>query len=120
MNLRALFIGGAAALLLSHTAAIAAEYVVLDSNAAGIEPGVVVDDDAQMTIPEGATVVIVNPKGQTEVVNGPFTGKLSDARTNSSESLSETLDRLTKTRGQDTKVLGAVRSAQVEGGSLTE
>ncbi|MEM7546095.1 MAG: hypothetical protein AAF367_11215 [Pseudomonadota bacterium] len=106
--------------LLSVGMAWAEDYVILDSNAAGIEPGIVVDGTADVSIPAGATLVLIDPQGETRVVEGPFDGPLVAAQARSDDSFSETLDRLTTSRGQDTKVLGAVRGTLIDGGSVTE
>ena len=109
-----------AVLALTAGAAGAEDFVILDSNAAGIEPGLVVDGTADITIPEGATVVLIDPAGDTLGGEGPFTGRLVAAASSGEESLRDALGRLTTTRGEDTKVLGAVRSPAIEGGSVTE
>ena len=99
-------------------AAMASDYVILESDAAGIEPGIVVDGAADIVIPEGAQIVLIDPAGQTRVVAGPYKGIVANAR-GASESASA-IDRLTTQRGKDTRVLGAVRGVTVEGGSVTE
>jgi hypothetical protein len=105
---------------LSSAAAFAADYVILDSTAAGIEPGIVVSGLADITIPDGAQVVLIDPEGATLVIEGPFTGQLVAAATSSNSGLTQTLDSLTTSRGDDTTVLGAVRGVPVDGGSVTE
>ncbi len=98
--------------------AAAADYVILESDAAGIEPGIVVDGSADIVIPEGAHVVLIDPNGETRVVPGPYAGIVANAR--GAGGSSSAIDRLTAQRGKDTKVLGAVRGVTVEGGSVTE
>lgn len=105
---------------LAAGAAAAEDYVILDSNAAGIEPGLVVDGTADISIPEGATVVLIGPAGDTLIVEGPFSGRLAGAAAGGGETLGDALGRMTTTRGEDTKVLGAVRAPEIEGGSVTE
>ena len=104
----ALFAGGA----------LAADYVILESDAAGIEPGIVVDGAADIVIPEGAQVILIDPQGQTRIVDGPYSGIVANAR--GAASSKSAIDRLTTQRGKDTRVLGAVRGVAVEGGSITE
>lgn len=101
-------------------AASAADYVILDSTAAGIEPGIVVDGGADVSIPNGAQVVLIDPAGETVVVDGPYDGTLSAAAASGQEGLGSALGRLTTSRGEDTTVLGAVRAPQISGGSVTE
>ena len=98
-------------------AALAEDYVIVDSDAAGIEPGIVVDGEAQIVVPEGAKVEVLDPNLVTRVISGPFEGTLSAAA--SSSPAGSTFDRL-GTRGRDTKVLGAVRDIRVQGGEVTE
>ena len=98
--------------------AAAADYVILDSDAAGIEPGIVVDGRAEIVVPDGAQIVLIDPNGETRVVPGPYTGLVQNARGATGDA--STIDRLTTQRGKDTKVLGAVRSISVQGGSVKE
>ncbi|MGB0507693.1 MAG: hypothetical protein ACPGGK_16005 [Pikeienuella sp.] len=94
-----------------------ADFVILESDAAGIDAGLVVNAGANITVPEGATVLVINDEGQTMMVLGPFTGKLGDAGEVASE---EMLGRITAARQSETKVLGAVRAPRFEGGSIEE
>ena len=98
--------------------ALAADYVVLDSDAAGIEPGLVSAGDAVITVPKGATVVLIDPAGETRVVTGPFSGPLSQAA--SSADTGGVLDRLTAGRTQERTTLGATRAPKFQGGALKE
>ncbi len=111
---------GALCLGLSAAAAVAEDYVILDSTAAGIEPGIVVSGRADISIPDGAQVVLIDPSGTTLVVDGPFQGQLLAAANSAEEGLTKTIDRLTTSRGDDVTVLGAVRGVTVDGGSITE
>ena len=96
----------------------AGDYVVLDSDAAGIEPGLVSAGDALITVPDGATVVLIDPAGETRVVSGPYAGPVEQART--SGDADGVWDRLTARRSQDSTTLGASRAPKFEGGALTE
>ncbi|MEM7268370.1 MAG: hypothetical protein AAF401_03850 [Pseudomonadota bacterium] len=108
MSLIALGLGGAA---------LAEDYVIVDSDAAGIEPGIVVDGGAQIIVPDGAQVEVLDPNLETRVITGPFEGTLAAAAAASPEG--STFDRI-GTRGRDTKVLGAVRDIKVQGGEVSE
>ena len=99
--------------------AVAADYVVLDSDAAGIEIGLVARGGAHINIPEGATVVLIDPAGETRVVPGPFSGPISQAAANGANDAG-VFERLTTQRGADTTVLGASRAPKFEGGALKE
>lgn len=96
----------------------ASDYVILESDAAGIEPGIVVDGTADIVIPEGAKIVLIDPAGETRIVAGPYAGVVANAR--GAAASASAIDRLTTQRGKDTRVLGAVRGVTVEGGSVTE
>ncbi len=111
-------LAGAVFALAAHGGAAAADYVILESDAAGIEPGIVVDGAANIVIPEGAQVVLIDPNGETRVVSGPYTGIIANAR--DAAGSASAIDRLTTQRGKDTKVLGAVRGVTVDGGSVKE
>ena len=111
-------LAGAVLALAAQGGAMASDYVILESDAAGIEPGIVVDGAANIVIPEGAQIVLIDPQGETRVVPGPYTGIVANAR--GATSNASAIDRLTTQRGKDTKVLGAVRGVTVDGGSVTE
>lgn len=96
----------------------AADFVILDSDVAAIEPGLVAGGDSIITIPEGGTVVLISPEGETRVVAGPFEGPLSQATTATDGA--GLLERLTASRGQEQTTLGAVRAPKFEGGALKE
>lgn len=98
--------------------AMASDYVVLDSDAAGIEPGLVAAGEAVISIPEGATVVLIDPAGETRVVAGPFSGPVSQAASAGGDG--GVLDRLTGGRKQERTTLGATRAPKVDGGALKE
>ena len=98
--------------------AVAADYVVLDSDAAGIEPGLVATGEAVISIPSGATVVLIDPAGETRVVTGPFSGPVSQAASAGGDS--GVLDRLTAGREQERTTLGARRAPKFDGGALKE
>lgn len=107
----------AAAMAAGATTASAADYVILESDAAGIEPGIVVAAGADIAVPEGASIVMIDPNGQTVAVEGPYSGPIASAGTAGGASA---IERLTTAREQDTKVLGAVRGVTVQGGSVNE
>lgn len=117
-SVKSLAVAMAASGALSAGAVSASDFVILDSDASGIEPGIVVAAAAQIVIPDGATVVMISPSGETLMVQGPYEGVVASAGSVSDGS--STLERLTTSRGQDTKVLGAVRSFTFNGGSVTE
>ena len=102
---------------LAHSA-WAAEFVILDSDVAGIEAGLVSTGDSIITVPEGGTIVLIGPEGETRVVAGPFEGPLKDAATASDDV--GLLERLTASRQQEQTTLGAVRAPKFEGGALKE
>ena len=111
---------GAALAMFGFSAASAADFVILDSNAAGIEPGIVVAGSAQIDVPAGAEVIFIDPNGETLVVSGPFSGPVNAAAAGADAAPASALESLTTTRGEDTTVLGAVRAPTVSGGSVTE
>lgn len=118
--MRVINIIAGAAIALSATAAAATDYVILDSTAAGIEPGIVVDGAADIAIPDGAQIVLIDPAGETFVVSGPYAGNLTNAAAAGEQGLGDALTQLTNSRESDTTVLGAVRAPKIAGGSVTE
>lgn len=100
--------------------ASAEDYVILDSTAAGIEPGLVIAADADLIVPEGAEVMLIDPNGGTLIVRGPYGGLVAAAAGASSGGVGDALNKITTPRGQDTSVLGAVRAPKIDGGSVTE
>ena len=90
--------------------AAAANIVILDSNVAEIAPGEVVSDQMAVIIPAGAAVTIILASGETRVISGPYDGAIGAAEAVGAASIGE----FTRTRGGETKVLGAVRAPQWE------
>lgn len=111
-------LAGAVFAICAGGVAIASDYVILESDAAGIEPGIVVDGAADIVVPEGAQIVLIDPAGETRVVTGPYAGIVANARGAGGDA--SAIDRLTTQRGKDTRVLGAVRGVTIEGGSVKE
>lgn len=100
------------------SSAFAADFVILDSDVAGIDAGLVSAGDAIIVVPDGGTVVLIGPEGETRIVAGPYSGALRDAATASNDT--GLLERLTAVREQETTTLGVVRAPKFEGGTLKE
>lgn len=113
--------GGAALAAAAFVGAGQAEdFVILDSSAAGVEPGVVMGPDQQITVPAGAEVVILGPLGETLVVVGPYSGVVGATAAAASGGAAEALDKITSSRGGEATVLGAVRAPGLEAGAAAE
>ena len=60
-------------------AAVRAEIEVLESSAPGITAGAKLPDEAQVKVPEGASIrVLVLSSGSTKTVKGPYQGTVGD------------------------------------------
>lgn len=94
---------------LMATSAFAGDVVVLDSTAAAIAPGSIMNDAAAVDIPSGAVVTLIMADGETRTVAGPYAGPVGQAK-----SADNGVNALTASRGSETKVLGAVRAPNWE------
>lgn len=109
MKRHILTIAGAATGVFFGAAALAADVVVLDSTASAIAPGSIINDRAEVLIPDNAVVTLIMPDGETRTVAGPYSGPVGDAK-----SADGGVTALTASRGSETKVLGAIRAPQWE------
>lgn len=100
---------GAIAGVMMAGAAFAADVVILDSTAAAIAPGSILNDAQAVDIPGGAVVTLIMPDGETRTVAGPYSGPVGQA-----QSADGGVSALTASRGSETKVLGAIRAPQWE------
>ena len=91
--------------------AMAADVVVIGSNAPLIKPGQIVTADALLEIPVGARVTLVSESGKTVTVNGPHSGPLFIAG-NSSEkqSLISALSSLLSISEKEKSSVGLIRA----------
>lgn len=110
---RALFAGLLMAAGLLAWAAQASEIVVIESTAPGLEAGAFLDPGEAVSVPAGASIVIVEPDGSTRTVDGPFEGPLGAAAAPDSGSggLMANLGKLVSEREEEKQVLGAIRAA---------
>lgn len=109
MKRQILTITGAVAGVFFAASAFAADVVVLDSTAAAIAPGSIINDRAEVAIPDDAIVTLIMPDGETRTVAGPYSGPVGDAK-----SADGGVSALTASRGSETKVLGAIRAPKWE------
>ena len=100
---------GALVGMMFAASAMAGDVVVLDSSAASIAPGSVMNDAAQVDIPGGAVVTLIMADGETRTVSGPYSGPVGDA-----QSADAGVSALAASRGSETKVLGAIRAPKWE------
>ena len=91
----------------------ASEIVVIESTAPGVEAGVFLDSADAVSIPAGASILIVEADGSTRTVEGPFDGPLGAAAAPDADSagLMANLGKLISEREEEEQVLGAIRTA---------
>lgn len=110
---RALFAALLMAAGLFTGAAQASEIVVIESTVPGLEAGAFLDPAEAVSVPAGASIVIVEPDGATRTVDGPFEGALGavGATDAGSGGLMANLGKLVSEREEEKQVLGAIRAA---------
>lgn len=110
----------AAVALLSGTAALAEEAVILDTTAPGKMPGTIIAEGQSFSLPDGSSATLIFRSGQMLKVHGPFSGSLPSASGGSAAGLADAL----RLQGVDVSVVGGSRdlgpSARraVEGGDI--
>jgi hypothetical protein len=84
----------------------AADLVVIDSNVAGLPIGSVTPAAAAVDIAAGQMVTLITADGSTMVVAGPYSGPIGAG----AQDAPGALERLAKSRGESTHVVGAIRA----------
>ena len=99
--------------LLTATGAGAAEIIILESTADGIEAGAIMEDTDPVDVPDGAMLLVVEEDGTTREIIGPYSGALAPAGSGSDSGggLIANLGKLVKDRETKRQVLGAIRAA---------
>jgi hypothetical protein len=88
----------------------AADFVILESNVAGIAPGSVVAENEQIRLDQGARLVMIAADGATRAVAGPYSGPIGRAAANAPGAL----QRLTESQPDTDHVVGAIRAPDWE------
>lgn len=102
------FLGG----FLTPFWAAAAEIVILESTAPGVEAGAIVQDSDPVDVPDGTMLLIVEEDGTTREIAGPFNGPIGSAGgEGNGGGLIANLGKLVKDRETKRQVLGAIRAA---------
>ncbi len=101
---------GLALAVSAATPTLAADFVVLESNVAGIAPGSVVAESEQIRLDRGARIVMIASDGATRAVAGPYSGPIGRAASNAPGAL----QRLTESQPNDDHVVGAIRAPNWE------
>lgn len=91
-------------------AALAAELVVVEASGTSQQPGQTLDDGAELSLPDGARLVLVSAEGATITLTGPFKGKPTTAGGGDKGGVVVALTTLVGSRAADTTSLGAVRA----------
>jgi hypothetical protein len=93
-------------------AAIAAELVVIDSNAPDLKKGSVVDSAAEISLPAGTRATLMSASGEKVRLTGPFSGKVPASAKAGDPKLVTAVARLLDPQAKDTTALGAFRGAK--------
>ncbi len=94
-------------------AALAAELVVVESSGTSQQPGQTLDDGAELSLPDGARLVLVSAEGATLTLTGPYKGKPAVSGGGANGGVVVALSTLVTARAADTSSLGAVRAANL-------
>lgn len=109
----------AAAFVAMGAHAAQAEVIVVGSSAPQLKSGQILSNTARISIPGGASIVVVLPSGATRTINGPFEGKASEltrgVRTDTA--LFDAVKKYVRTGGSDKGMVGAMRSAAPQAAS---
>ncbi|MEC9345379.1 MAG: hypothetical protein VYB54_04075 [Pseudomonadota bacterium] len=96
---------------LAVAAVDAAEIVVIESTAPGIESGSILDSAATVSVPAGSFIVVVEEDGSSRTIDGPWDAPLAAAATDGGGGLVASLGKLVAERETEHQVLGAIRAA---------
>jgi Domain of unknown function (DUF4384) len=95
----------AAVTLLSGTAALAEEAVIVDTTAPGQTPGTVIGDGQRLSLPDGSSATLIFQSGDMMKLHGPFNGSLPRAVRESAAGLADAL----RMQGVDVSIVGGSR-----------
>ena len=99
--------------LLGAGAANAADFVVIQSQAAGVTQGEVISDSATMSLQAGETVTLLSASGETIALSGPFEGVPQAQSSGGDGAFATAIANMLQARQKSTASLGAVRSGTV-------
>ena len=90
----------------------AAEIVIIESTAPGLDAGSMIGADEIVTVPEGAWIVIVEPDGSSRTIEGPYEAAIGAAGAiTGGGDLIAGLSKLVAERENEQQILGALRAA---------
>jgi hypothetical protein len=91
--------------LLSGTAALAEEAVIVDTTAPGATPGTVIAEGQSFSLPDGSSATLIFQSGQMLKLHGPFNGRLPATADANAAGLADAL----RLQGVDVSVVGGSR-----------
>jgi len=105
------------AVLFAAAVADAGEVVVIDSNAPGLSPGVVVDGSKPLELAPGTAVTLVTGDGRVKSLEGPFSGVpfAGEESAPGGSALIRSLSRLISGKSPKTGELGMMRGERLVG-----
>jgi hypothetical protein len=109
-------IGLAAWCIVGQPPAARADMIVVASTTIGMGPGHVIADGATVSVPEGASLTLLDQSGKTVVIAGPFDGApTASAKQGGDNALVSALASLINRNEKTTSALGASRSLTAGG-----
>ena len=103
-------------LMLPASVVGAAQLVVVDSTAADLKPGTVLDSAKPVQVPAGAIVTVVGDDGKVSTLKGPFSGTVAGSGGGKADpSLVAALSKLVTPGGSGQTPLGAMRGGKPPG-----
>jgi len=103
------FAGG---LMLPAGVLSAAQLVVVESTAADLKPGTVLDSTKPVQVPAGAAVTVIADDGKVSTLKGPFSGTVQAGGGKADPSLVGALSKLVTPAGAEQTPLGAMRGGK--------
>lgn len=103
----------ASILFLVALPAAAQNFVVISSTVSGIAVGQIVGATQELRIPAKKKIILVNEKGKTESLAGPFKGKVGGTAGGERSRGLTVLVNLVRATQRDTKSVGAIRAAGI-------
>lgn len=113
IRLKLLMVAVGVAFVALGASANAQNFVVISSTAAGISVGQIVGATQEISIPTAKKVVMVNEKGKTATLKGPFKGTVGGEAGGEKSRALTVLASLVRTTQRDTKSVGAIRAAGI-------
>lgn len=103
------------ALIVASVPAFSADFFVANSTAPGLKTGDIIDGDEPLSLVANTRVTVIDERGNTLTLNGPYNGHLGGGADGGTE-LFDALEELVNPDDQDIQAVGGIASLESDSG----